>query len=109
MVLYGAVWCCMVLYGVVWCCMVLYGVVLCIIVGQQVKTTTQNGQCCILAVRDFFVFTLFFYFVFVLFLLIFVSAVIFCSLLHVSESIWVCWLWILILVLEKFPHWFYVL
>ena len=23
------------------------------LVGQQVKTTTQNGQCCILAVRDF--------------------------------------------------------
>ena len=43
------------------------------------------------------------------FLLIFVSALIFCSLLHVSESIWVCWLWILVLVLEKFPHWFYVL
>ena len=57
----------------------------------------------------YFFFTLFFYFVFVLFLLIFVSVLIFCSLLHVSESIWVGWLWILVLVLEKFPRWFYVL
>ena len=58
---------------------------------------------------SFFVFTLFFTLFLFSFLLIFVSALIFCSLLHVSESIWVCWLWILVLVLEKFPHWFYVL